>query len=766
MVLINYCEYFTIILIELNLIMKRILKALSLFICALLLVIFGLFTEFLPIRSDVGAQHNPVGYHDLYYNFYVYCQDGSGTKYPIPNAQVHLDVWRYGTYHDVNTSLTTESNGTVTYKHTFENWETHYGLRAFARVEGLPAGQPYSAMSGPKAANCTDIGNGYPPPCNRTGDECGSASWNCANYTAIPTYNICWNQSEIPSVCNEVGGVCGEGGEPWVCGDGDCEDRINTAAVDAKRYASGCEWIREHNKDATCSNSGTSYSECTTTSDANFDFKYTNCGSCTSFESIKVLDCTRASWDTRYSGSAYLDDCVVSNSTQRVYINSTATRMRLKNVAKSINCAETDDTGWTPWMDKVADRLWTFTSGADDKKVCVQFSNNADGSNPSAKCGAMITVANAPTPYPTIHIAGVFKKNITPDCDSFTEYYSDPEKISVDIVPEDPAGVTSTCYQPFYPDGTNWYHKDYFCDVTFDNVGTPGVNAHQNLTLNASHPDYSAVSWSSGNQCPSTNLYSINVDAGAPANPYTHNLYFQLPLSWFKLKDASFNNKASRENIIPLSISRYDTADDTTDRYLTINNGGVVLNASNLNIGSAEYSFFKWQVGSYTFSPDKFTPANFYEYIKARKEFIPINNVSLINKDGIYVWTGIDNPTLTTLPDHKIVLFFDGSVTIGGTVFNPDPASPVAIIATGTLYFNPTVTSAQGIFIANNIDTGTTANQGLKIKGNLVAQSNFANDRDWAVNTKPALFVVFDAETYVDLLPYLSIDKYETKAKQ
>jgi hypothetical protein len=84
--------------------------------------------------------------------------------------------------------------------------------------------------------------------------------------------------------------------------------------------------------------------------------------------------------------------------------------------------------------------------------------------------------------------------------------------------------------------------------------------------------------------------------------------------------------------------------------------------------------------------------------------------------------------------------------------------------------FAAAVTQAKGIFIADNIDTGSTANQGLKIIGNLIAQSSLTNNRQWTNLNRPALFIVQDPSKYnnfyLDLLPYLSTASYEWRQEQ
>ena len=77
------------------------------------------------------------------------------------------------------------------------------------------------------------------------------------------------------------------------------------------------------------------------------------------------------------------------------------------------------------------------------------------------------------------------------------------------------------------------------------------------------------------------------------------------------------------------------------------------------------------------------------------------------------------------------------------------------------------MSSINALLIASTIDTGTSTTS-LKITGNLIAQSSYTNNRTSASsqNKAPSVFIDFDPSQYIDLLPYLSIDKYEWQQLQ
>lgn len=236
-----------------------------------------------------------------------------------------------------------------------------------------------------------------------------------------------------------------------------------------------------------------------------------------------------------------------------------------------------------------------------------------------------------------------------------------------------------------------------------------------------------------------------------------------IPLSWIKIHNGSFTSKTSLDNSIPPSVSSCDAADDGT-RYF-INGTAGVASANNINLGTAPVSTNDWKATGYT-KQAVLSTSTFVEYLKARKTYQTITDLSSITADGLYVWSGAF-PDLTSVPaqfnSYNVVLIVPGAVTIDMANFNPTKS--IALLAQ-TLTFTPTTLRATGIFVADTVDTSTTANAGLTITGNLIASTTLTHDREYAAPGCPTLFIDFKASPYMDLLPYLSVAKYEWRQLQ
>ena len=242
--------------------------------------------------------------------------------------------------------------------------------------------------------------------------------------------------------------------------------------------------------------------------------------------------------------------------------------------------------------------------------------------------------------------------------------------------------------------------------------------------------------------------------------------------AWTKLKDSSFISTNSLFNMISLTPSAYDV-DDTTEQFLIVGTSGLAaapaldIDISNVSptakTGSPEYKVI------YTPESYSLTPSSFLSYVKARKEYKVITDLSEITGSGIYVYNGNVAISSNVNPfdqPYKIVLIVAGTVTVSSAPDNTfTPAGTAAIVAS-TINFDSSMTEAQGIFIGNNISTGINAAQGLKIVGNLVAQASFSNSREWTTTSRPSLFIVFDQTKYIDLLSYLSTASYQWNQTQ
>lgn len=241
---------------------------------------------------------------------------------------------------------------------------------------------------------------------------------------------------------------------------------------------------------------------------------------------------------------------------------------------------------------------------------------------------------------------------------------------------------------------------------------------------------------------------------------------------WIKLRDTSFYSVNSLTNVMSSTPTAYDI-DDTTQPYFIVYNDGVVA-APTINIdisnvspttktGNPEYK------AAYTPEAYALTPASFVSYVKARKDYTTITALSDIKGGGLYFYDGNLTVNSDSAPFNaagNIVIASSGTVTVAASAANTfAPVGSVSIVAQ-TINFDSALTQAKGIFIGNTIDTGTNASQGLKIIGNLVAQSTLTQGRSWGTTSRPALFVKFDQTQYINLLPYLSVATYDWQQAQ
>ena len=112
------------------------------------------------------------------------------------------------------------------------------------------------------------------------------------------------------------------------------------------------------------------------------------------------------------------------------------------------------------------------------------------------------------------------------------------------------------------------------------------------------------------------------------------------------------------------------------------------------------------------------------------------------------------------------MLIVNGNLTIDTPPkFNSTDKS-IAILVRNNLTFTGVVQEAAGIFVANRIDTGVAADQGLKVRGNFISQLPMINGRTWAASQKPSLFIIQDPRYNIELLDLLSTSKYEYKQLQ
>ena len=224
---------------------------------------------------------------------------------------------------------------------------------------------------------------------------------------------------------------------------------------------------------------------------------------------------------------------------------------------------------------------------------------------------------------------------------------------------------------------------------------------------------------------------------------------------WVKLKNGSFQSDATLNNVIPNTVQPFDSSDDGSRQFITGNNSGTVV-APNINVGSSNVTQNQWKSN---YSPRmSFDKSKALSYIQSRKDHTVVSSVpDQLIKDGIYIYNG--NLNLNTAPsaNSTVVLVVNGTVTINANL--TPPAGKSFTIIADTITVNNTVSSLTGIYVADNFNTGTGG--GLKVTGNLVVNNTLDNRRSQPNNNAPALFIIFDPTTYVNLLPYLSISKYE-----
>ncbi|NTU45996.1 hypothetical protein HGA88_00005, partial [Candidatus Roizmanbacteria bacterium] len=87
------------------------------------------------------------------------------------------------------------------------------------------------------------------------------------------------------------------------------------------------------------------------------------------------------------------------------------------------------------------------------------------------------------------------------------------------------------------------------------------------------------------------------------------------------------------------------------------------------------------------------------------------------------------------------------------------------------LTINAGVHHIRGIYYGQEVtilgdDPVTATSTGLKVTGNLIAQTKLNQARRRADNAYPTLLVVANPSLYVTLLPYLSVASYEWKQLQ
>lgn len=229
--------------------------------------------------------------------------------------------------------------------------------------------------------------------------------------------------------------------------------------------------------------------------------------------------------------------------------------------------------------------------------------------------------------------------------------------------------------------------------------------------------------------------------------------------SWFKLKNTSFHNLTSRSVYVPASPLAFDS-DDNTTRRLIIGAEGLVSANGSINITPPPTNVLNSYIKNNYFLIDQYK-----SYVETFKEHKLITALNQLENNKIHFYNG--NLTISSTTDFNnknLVLLIDGTLTISSN-FQPTSSS-IALLA-NTININSSVGQIEAILIGENISFGTS-NTPLKIKGNLVAQNSvnpFTRERTDNKN-RPSVFIVFDTQKYLNLLPLLSRKYYDYKISQ
>jgi hypothetical protein len=305
------------------------------------------------------------------------------------------------------------------------------------------------------------------------------------------------------------------------------------------------------------------------------------------------------------------------------------------------------------------------------------------------------------------------------------------------------------------------------CLVSFDNVnGDP--NPDQDFTLAAVRYNsqlYSGLCLQSGGVCQNP----ITITGGAGSAP----VYFSIAQgsSYFKLKNVIYQTKSEINSPFPVSALPYDT-DDTDGSYLIIGDSaaaygsvGSALSSESLVLGSGQVSRKSWNNGTYN-PVVNLSASRYVDYVRSRKEYQSITDLNNLSIEKVNVWSGdltIDSGNINIFNDKKVILVVTGTLTFNTATYNPTNGSTAFVAKTINMYKDTTfVSEARGIFLADTINLGTST-EPLKVTGNMSSTANAiaTGTRRRDDGRKPSLFVVFDPQVYMELLPYFSTVTYE-----
>ncbi len=256
------------------------------------------------------------------------------------------------------------------------------------------------------------------------------------------------------------------------------------------------------------------------------------------------------------------------------------------------------------------------------------------------------------------------------------------------------------------------------------------------------------------------------------------------PGPWYKVKDTSFYKLNDVNVSVAQNVTNFSSpadSDDNSTRNIIIGEAGVGSVQNSFSPGPSynpiPISAAGWVNSSYSFNQPLLS--SFINYVKSRKAYTSITTVdsSHVVQNTVNIATQgditLNDDSITSKGPFVLIVRKVGdsgyaNVTINAENFNNNtstnnPKTSIAIIA-NNISFGSNVTHADGIFIANGVASYTSTN-GLKIKGNLISE-NPVSLVSRTNNTSPSLFVVVYPLTYINLLPYLSTDKYNWQQLQ
>ena len=204
-----------------------------------------------------------------------------------------------------------------------------------------------------------------------------------------------------------------------------------------------------------------------------------------------------------------------------------------------------------------------------------------------------------------------------------------------------------------------------------------------------------------------------------------------------------------------------------------------IVSGQTINTANSDVSAKKWEAQGVTINITGIV-SDFLSYAKSKEDvvFIEPNELDKIesNKINIINITGDPITIIDQLETKEnIVLMINGEndPSKGSVIFKKGDYNngtinhinhSLTVLATGTITFDTDIIQANGIYVANNIDLGST-NKGLKIKGNIITNS-LTNERTWVDPLKPGFFMVFDPSHYLNLVGLLSEITYDWKQLQ